>query len=144
MDKVELVGAIAECWNQAGLSYAIAHGIDDYPHAIGRDVDVLIDRHHVTPAIALAERVLRDRGLLVARPPRLWGERVLAADSALSDDVLEIHTAVRLTWRNVLLATKPNATTRFGPFAIDPWISIVKRVLLPLLAGSTDKFVRAP
>jgi hypothetical protein len=144
MDKVEVVAAIAECWNQAGLSYAIAHGIDEYPHATGRDIDVLVDRDHVTRVIALAERVLRDRGLLVARPPRLWGERVLAADSALSDDVLEIHTAVRIAWRNVVLVAEPKATTRVGPFAIDPWVSIVKRIILPLLAGSTDKFVRAP
>jgi hypothetical protein len=88
--------------------------------------------------------VLRDRGLLVARPPRLWGERVLAADSALPDEVLEIHTAVRIAWRNVVLVSEPNATTRVGPFAVDPWVSSVKRLILPLLAGSTNKFVRAP
>jgi hypothetical protein len=144
MDKVELVAAIAERWNEAGLSYGIAHGIDEYPRAIGRDVDVLVERDHVARAIALAERVLRDRGLLVARPPRVWGERVLAADSALSEDVLEIHTAVRIAWRNVVLVAAPKATTRVGPFAVDPWVSIVKRIILPLLAGSTGKFVRAP
>ena len=144
MDKVELVAAIAECWNQAGLSYGIAHGIDEYPSAIGRDVDVLVERDHVSRAIALAERVLRNRGLLVARPPRVWGERVLAADSALSEDVLEIHTAVRIAWRNVVLVAEPKAMMRVGPFAVDPWVSIVKRIILPLLAGSTDKFTRAP
>jgi len=144
VNKVELVAAIAECWNQAGISYGIAHGIDEYPRATGRDIDVLVDRDHASRAITLAERVLRDRGLLVARPPRLWGDRVLAADSAPSDDVLEIHTVVRIAWRNVVLVAEPKATMRVGPFAIDPWVSIVKRIILPLLAGSTDKFVRAP
>ena len=100
MDKVELVTAIAECWNQAGLSYAIAHGVERYPHATGRDLDVLVDRDHVTRAIALAERALRDRGLLVARPPRLCGERVLAADSASPDEVLVYHTPVGIAWRH--------------------------------------------
>ncbi len=37
-NKVAVLEAVAAAWNQAGIIYAVAHGIDGYPATIGRDL----------------------------------------------------------------------------------------------------------
>ena len=89
MNKVALYEAIANHWNREGIRYAVAHGIEAYPNGVGRDLDVLVDRAQTHRALDLAEQVLEMNGLIVARPPRLWGERLIAAALDPKPDLLE-------------------------------------------------------
>lgn len=48
----------------------------------------------------------------------------------------------KLSWRSVLFADHPNAVVRKDSFKIDPWVSFVKRVLMPILVGDLQRFMR--
>jgi hypothetical protein len=135
VDRVALADAVARCWNRAGVRYAVAHGIDEWPERLGRDLDVVVARRDGGRAVASARDVLRAHGLVVVRPPPLWGERRVAADPDAPDDLLEIHTTTAITWRNTAIVERPEPAGRVGPFAVDPWVGVAKRVVLPLLAG---------
>lgn len=137
MDRIALTEAIARRWNEAAVVYAVAHGIDEWPGRLGRDLDVVIAAPDVARAITIARDVLQSHGLAVVSPPPLWGERLVAAERDAPDDLLEIHTTPRITWRNTAIVERPEPAGRVGPFAIDPWIAVAKRVVLPLLAGRT-------
>lgn len=144
MSKIALLERVAEEWNRIGITYAVAHGIDDYPARVGRDLDVLVARRDIARAIDAAEQVLEASGLRVGRPPRLWGERLIASLDGPTPDMLEVHAIPTLTWTGSVLADRPRPSERVGPFAIDPWVSFVKRVLIPLLAGASSRWRDAP
>lgn len=79
------------------------------------------------------------------RPPGLWGPRLLAVRrTGGTFDSIEIHTFTKLGWAYAFVATEPHPGLCKGPFKIDPWVSFVKRVLTPLLAGDTERFRRRP
>lgn len=142
MDKVALLEAVAECWNRHRLPYAVAHGLEAYPSCVGRDLDVVVSWRQARRAIDLAQGILEQSGLAVARPLGLWGERLVAASFDPEPDLLEIHAVERICWRFATLAADPISSTRLGPFAIDPWVHFAKRMLLPALAGETRKLRR--
>lgn len=145
--RAEMFTAVAAAWKNAGLTFAVLHGAEDYPRAIGRDLDVFIPRRHVKQAMALARAVFADQGCQVATPPNLWGSRVVAADPADPhgwNSTLEIHALVRLNWRHVVLADQPCPVADGGPFPTDPWATFAKRILLPVLSGDLRRFLSRP
>jgi hypothetical protein len=144
MNKVALLERIAAEWNGIGITYSVAHGIDGYPEQVGRDLDVLIARRDIARGMDAAQRVLEESGANVGRPPRLWGERVIALLDGPTPDMLEVHAVRAFTWNGSILADSPVPSERIGPFAIDPWVSFVKRIIMPLLAGASDRFRGAP
>jgi hypothetical protein len=142
--KIEILETIAEAWNEAGINYAVAHGLEKYPDTCGRDLDILVESGHVAEAIRIAGQLLCERGLAVAQPPPLWGARLVAFHAGTWDDAIEVHTMPRLSWRNVTFASRSKASAWIGPFKVDPWVSFAKRVMTPLLAGETLRFTRKP
>jgi hypothetical protein len=139
VDKISLLETVADRWNSAGIPYAVAHGLEGYPDRVGRDFDVLIPSRHGRHAIELAHEILQNAGLIVVRPPRLWGERLVAAGFDPQPELLELHTVDEISWGFAPLVGQPTPTIRVGPFAVDPWATFVKRVLLRALAGQTTK-----
>lgn len=131
---------IARAWNDRGLSYAVAHGLTRTPGVYGRDLDVVVRAADLDEALDIGARELADAGFELARPPRLWGERIVAIRPDDPGRMLELHLLDGLGWRNVRLAGAPRATMSKGPFSIDPWISVAKRVLHPALAGDLERF----
>lgn len=142
VERVAIAEAIAEAWNQKGINYAIMHGLEEYPASIGRDLDILIQADQEQQALMVATRVFQEHGWSVVHPSAIWGERLVAFLSW--HQALEIHALTRLSWRNVIFRSHPNAIVYKGPFKIDPWASFVKRVLMPLLVGNTERFFRKP
>ncbi len=143
-DKVALLEAVAQAWNQAGINYAVAHGVEGYPVRTGRDLDVLVQSDQIELALSLAAAVFRDGAWRVAYPPAIWGKRLIAVPRSGTRGMLEVHTLSALTWRNVTLANHPTPTTWIGPFKVDPWVSFAKRVVGPLLAGDLRRFLVKP
>jgi hypothetical protein len=142
--KLALLERVARTWNQAGINYAVAHGLAGYPARTGRDLDVLVQSDQIDLALSLADGVFRDGRWRIAYPPAIWGKRLLATTSRGSRDMLEIHTLSALTWRNVTLANHPAPTGSIGPFKVDSWVSFAKRVVGPLLAGNLRRFSLRP
>ena len=143
-DNVTILEAVAETWNRAGINYAVAHGLEGYPARTGRDFDVLVQSDQIDAALSLAEGVLLGEAWTVAHPPAIWGKRLIAASSSKKKGVLEVHTVSAITCWNVSLANHPVPTDWIGPFKVDPWVSLAKRVLGPLLGGGVGRFVARP
>jgi hypothetical protein len=143
-DNVTVLEAVAETWNRAGINYAVAHGLEGYPARTGRDLDVLVQSDQIDAALGLAEGILLGEAWTVAHPPAIWGKRLIAASSSKKKGVLEVHTVSAVTCWNVSLANHPVPTDWIGPFKVDPWVSLAKRVLAPLLSGGVGRFVAKP
>jgi hypothetical protein len=142
--KVAAAAAVAEAWNLAHLEYAVAHGVEDFPQGVGRDLDVLVKPGQGRRAVGLARAALEAHGYQVLLPPSLWGHRLLALRGEDWSDLLEIHTLEGIGWHHTVFAAQPNPTGRIGPFAVDPWASFAKQILLPLLANGLQRFTQQP
>lgn len=139
MDRVKIAELIAEEWNARGIKYAVAHGVENYPSSLGRDLDVLINKEDVEEALKIVVEICKNHQWIYVKPPDLWGKRLVLFGRDLWKDSLEIHTLTKLSWRGVTLASEPQPTTYIGPFKIDPWVSFLKGFLMILLAGQVER-----
>jgi hypothetical protein len=147
LSRVEAAEAVASRWKELGIAFVIAHGVEDYPDAIGRDLDIHMDPRHAHRALEEARQTLTKAGWpTVVCPPPLWGARLVALTPDGDDryEYLEFHTAAGFAWLALPLVTADvSATSRVGPFPVNSWTTFAKAVLLPLLAGDTFKFTPA-
>lgn len=143
MDRVKIAELIAEEWNREGIEYAVAHGVENYPNSLGRDLDVLMKKEDVERALKIVVEIGKNHDWICIRPPDLWGKRLVLFGKDLWRDALEIHTLTKLSWRGVTLAAEPQPTARFGPFKIDTWVFFVKDFLMILLAGQVERLNEA-
>lgn len=140
MNKIAALEGVARAWNEAGIPYAVAHGLEGYPERCGRDLDVLVPSDAAAAAMTLARRALERMGLTVVQPPELWGKRLVAVEATRMADMLEVHTIPALAWANTTFVARPRPSGNVGPFQVDPWASFVKKALQPVLAGDMERF----
>lgn len=144
MNWAHLLACVAAEWNAAGVAYAVVHGAERYPDALGRDVDVLVARGDADRALGIARDVLSASVGDVVEPPPLWGRRLVAVSGSGPGETFELHLQHELRWRTVVVAASPRATGRHNELAIDPWAAWAKRVLLPVLSGRTERMASRP
>lgn len=136
-NRIQIAELLAEVWNSLGLRYAIVHGVENHPKAIGRDLDILVHHGDSAKMLASARGLLSKEGWTAIEPPDTWGERIVAfADS----EGLELHTMTQLAWREIPLAATPRVVDG-GLFPRDPWASYCKQVLMPAFHGDLNKTV---
>lgn len=147
--RVALAEAIARAWNEYALSYAVVHGLEDYPARLGRDVDVLLRRQDVRPAVALAVETAREHGFeTVLFRWSHWGLYQLAfldpdASLALPLDLLCTARVWRAKW--VRMVDKPlldrltAGDGQTGPFAVSNTGRFLKSLVRPLLCGDVSR-----
>ena len=136
MNRVALAEACAERWSQLGLRWAVVHGLEGYPDQLGRDLDILVHRADLDAMAESAIEVLAASGFDVARPPDIWGKRVIGFNGA---EAIELHAVTKISWREICLAEEPRSTEMRGPFPVDPWAALAKQVVLPAWAGETER-----
>lgn len=136
MNRVELAEACAERWSQLGLRWAVVHGLEGYPDQLGRDLDILVHRADIDAMVESASEVLAASGFDVARPPDIWGKRVIGFNGT---EAIELHAVTKISWREICLAEEPHNTEMRGPFPVDPWAALAKQVVLPAWAGETER-----
>ncbi len=137
-EKMITLERIARSWNAAGIRYAVAHGLENYPAAIGRDLDLLIDERDMEMAIRLAVQELQIGDYRITQPPNPWQAAALFAFGV--SNTIEIDFIPRLFWGGVVLAEGvSNSLISIGPFKVDLWASFAKRVLLRVLYGIAPK-----
>lgn len=141
--RVQAAEAVASRWKQLGILFVIAHGVEDYPLAVGRDLDIHMDAGDADRALLEARQTLAKVGWPTAVcPPPLWGARLvaLAPDGADRYEYVEFHTAAGFAWLALPLVTADVAPTSWiGPFPTNSWTTFAKAVMLPLLAGDFAK-----
>ena len=133
--RVKAVERIASAWNREGIVYAVAHGIEQYPDELGRDIDVFVQRRHLEKARRLAIAILRDYFEVVIAPEwDVWPLRQIFAFG--EENSLQIDLFTALLWGPVALVEDVNpVATVHGLFKIDPWANFAKNVLLKILGG---------
>jgi thymidylate kinase len=131
--KVAFLEGVADAWNRRGIEYAVCHGIEGYPHSVGRDLDVVVRGKQLRQAARIASGYLSACGFLVLEPVKPWGGKWLFAFR--QDLRLQIDLIPFLFRGPALFVASPHPTRRVGPFAVDPWASFAKRVLMPVLGG---------
>jgi len=135
MDKVRIIEHIIKCWNEYGIKYAVGSGIEDYPLAIGRDIDIFINKQELEIAFSLAIEELMKLQFTVVSPIKCpWKIRQIFA---LADDCqIQIDLFYDgFLWGPVRIIDRIEPIYRIGPFKVDPWVSWVKRVLIKVLIG---------
>ncbi len=131
--KLAALEAVAEAWNRQDISYAVCHGIERYPAAAGRDLDVMVRASHIRRAAAIAADELASGGFVVLSPANPWGAVWLFAFRGSLH--LEIDLIPFLSRGPVLLARNPHPSRQVGPFKVDPWAGFAKGILMPVLGG---------
>jgi len=140
MDKIEFMKKLAETWNENGINYAVAHGLENYPKELGRDIDIFVDIRHFNKALGLLEDLCKNLGIrrIFDTDRKPWGKRLTFIE--FEDGVLEIDISYKgLSVGPLKLVGNINPTEQLGPFKVDPWASFAKRVLGRLLSGKKPK-----
>lgn len=142
--RVQAAEAVVSRWNELEIPFVIAHGLEDYPRALGRDLDIHMDPGHARQALREARQTLATVGWpTVVCPPPLWGDRLVALAPNGDDryEYLEFHTAPGFSWLFLpLVTTQVSVTSWTGPFPTNTWTTYAKAVMLPLLGGETSRF----
>jgi len=133
--RVRVIEQIVSAWNSEGIVYAVAHGIEGYPHKLGRDIDVFVKKHHLEKARKLVIEILKENFEVVIAPRwDVWSMRQIFAFG--EENSLQIDLFTGLSWGPVYLVKDVNPVgivNRF--FKFDPWVSFAKNVLLKILGG---------
>lgn len=130
---------LAEALENSGVPYAVTSGIDGFPDAIGRDIDLLIEERDRLAVVKAAARTFCAAGWKLASRRRLNGHYWCFAVDDSTKTVCEFDLAGPLQWGPAIFADHPYPDTKTGPFAVDSYARLVKRLILPLLAGKADK-----
>jgi hypothetical protein len=140
---VDVLHEVAEAWNRVGIGYAVANGLEGYPQTTGRDVDVVVAPAHLQAAGEIARAVMQRNGMLpVSRCTRELMQHIGICPRGGNAVIIDLFPGLR--WGPVRLVEAPRPRGRVGPFAIDPWASFVKRILLHVLVAPGAKFAKAP
>ena len=148
--RSELAEAIATSWNDAGIPYAVVHGLERYPGGLGRDLDLVIRREHVPPASEIAVDQGRAHGFdTVLFRWSYWGLYQLALIDAggrtsLPLDFLCTTGVWRAKWVRMvdetLLEHLVRSDGRIGPFRASCEGTFLKSCVRPLLCGDLSRF----
>ena len=141
---VEAAEAVCAEWRELALPFVVMHGLEGYPGALGRDLDILMRRADARIGLSHAARTLRGMGWsTLVCPPRLWGWRLVALreDDGGALSYLELHTIRSLRWAALrLVQGGEQPTGHVGPFPVSAWATFAKTVLTPMLTGDTARF----
>lgn len=130
---------LAEALENSGVSYAVTSGIDGFPDAIGRDIDLLVNERDRLAVVNAAAKTFRAAGWNLASRRRLNGHYWCFAIEDSTKTVCEFDLAGPLQWGPAIFADHPYPDIKNGPFAVDSYARLVKRLILPLLAGKAEK-----
>jgi hypothetical protein len=130
---VSLVETIVKEWDNTGICFAIANGIEDYPQTLGRDLDVFISPKEIERALFLAGKILREGGWTFVHPKTPYSIKQIYAFKG--SHCLQLDIFSRLSWWLVPLVQKIGPRVKNGPFWVDPWVHFAKAILIKLLAG---------
>lgn len=142
-DATTVLRALADGWNDRGIGYAVANGLEGFPEARGRDLDVVV----APPQLREASDITIATLLRYGRQPVVRRRRELIQHIGFcpaGGEAVIVDLFPGLRWGPSRLVECPDPSGFVDRFAVDPWASFVKRILLHVLVGPTAKFSRAP
>lgn len=146
--KIEVLENLARQWNEAGFSYAVANGLQGYPQTIGRDIDVVTSPEDLKKTLFRTIDFLKEEKFTVLPYKLGWPYWIVAfrreGNGILSVQVdLFDHLQWGFSW--VVDGLGSESLVKFeGPFKIDAWSTIGKRIVLNGLSGNFETFEEKP
>jgi thymidylate kinase len=137
--RIKAALLLAEALENSGVPYAVTSGIDGFPDAIGRDIDLLVEERDRLAVVKAAAKAFRAAGWNLASRRRLNGHYWCFAIDDATKAVCEFDLAGPLQWGPAIFADRPCPDTKTGPFAVNSYARLVKRLILPLLTGKAEK-----
>ncbi len=147
--RLEAADQVFESLTNASISWAVMHGGEGYPVAVGRDFDVLVEENDRIKASKIVEKILVKDGWKVCFVPLPWNvTQVIASKHAPCGIVaFEIDFVSYLTWHGIGLVDGPfedeEVEIRNG-LRCAVWAGFVKRVLIQCLTGNWEKLASKP
>jgi len=136
-ERIRIVERIVDNWSNQGLKFAVAHGIEKYPHELGRDLDVFFERKYLEKAFQAACAILVNNNWKVVKTRTPYQ---LTQLYAFKDNIhLQIDFFKKLNWWIIPLVDNISISCQVGPFSIDNWAYFVKVILIQLLAGNLPR-----
>jgi hypothetical protein len=142
--KVQVARELAGSLDAAGINYAFIHGLERFPAAMGRDLDLLVQHDQMDRAVLGAMRHFRGQKWHFVAHRRLNGHYWCFVAPPDRRIVCEFDLIPCLRWGPAILVDRPHPVAGIEHFKTDPWASFVKRVLLQLLSGNTAKLHKRP
>lgn len=147
--KISALEDLARAWTEAGITWAVTNGLDDYPKGIGRDLDIVIERGALLDAVAVTIENLSSQGWTVLPNRQGWIWWIVAFRrggageiESLQVDLFE-HLQWAFTWVIDGVARDGCLVTR-GPFLEDSGGRVAKRFLVHALSGGIQTFRKKP
>lgn len=147
--KIEVLEQLACVWNDAGLKYSVTNGLQGYPSEIGRDLDICFHEDHLRRALGLTVDHLKEKGFTVLPYKLAWVYWVVAFrvtdDGAV--DSIQVDLFDHLQWAFTWIIDGPgdsSEATSIGPFQIDHWSPVAKRLVLNALSQNYRVFEKKP
>jgi hypothetical protein len=142
--KVQVARELAGSLDAAGINYAFIHGLERFPAAMGRDLDLLVQHDQMDRAVLGAMRHFRGQKWHFVAHRRLNGHYWCFVAPPDRRIVCEFDLIPCLRWGPAILVDRPHPVAGIEHFKTDPWASFVKRLLLQLLSGNTAKLHKRP
>lgn len=146
--KIDLLEGLAQAWTSDGLSWAVCNGLDGYPDGIGRDLDIVIERKDLRPALARTVDYLRDAGY-TPLPFKLgwlyWVVGLIEHEGVVESVQVDLFDHLQWAFSWPVDGVRPSRELeKQGPFLIDPAASIGKRIIINTLSGNSGIFAKKP
>ncbi len=144
--RIQAWETVAKAWNKSGLSYSVLHGLEGYPHSVGRDLDVCMRRADINRGANLAEGELRKDGWFTVRFDRIWAHWLFGFRYQHGTvEGLEIDFLPTMQTGLVRFLDIPSHSTKtVGPFPQDIWGGFVKRILMQFYGSNGVRFRSKP
>jgi hypothetical protein len=147
--RVVLAEELASAWGERNLACTVVHGLERYPERIGRDLDIVVRREDVRPAVESAVACGLEHGFeTVLFRWSHWGLYQLAlldthASTALALDFLCTTDVWRAKWVRMVdgptLHRIAAGDGQIGPFTVSHYGRFLKSCVRPLLCGDLSR-----
>lgn len=146
--KIGVLEELAEVWNQAGLTYSVTNGLQGYPETIGRDLDICFLDSDLIRARDLTISSLKSQGFTPIVHHLAWVYWIVGIRRRGEEiDSVQIDLFDHLQWAFCWLidgVSEVNRPSKEGPFQVDAWSPVAKRLVLNALAQNYSTFEKKP
>lgn len=135
--KTAAAEELARRWNEAGCVYAVANGVEEYPASVGRDLDVLAAPGDLGRMVDVILVAAEERGWTAVVQRLGWIYWImLGAETAEGRKSFQVDLFDHLQWGFTWLLDGRHLDGRrqAGPFWVDAWSALAKRLLINVLS----------
>ncbi len=143
--RIEIFLNLVEFWNLHQFEYGVAHGLENFPKRIGRDVDVLVSNDNIEKMLTVTENFLKNQGWIVKTIKKPWAYWIHIFKNINGEMIgFEIDLFSRMSWGSLMLVIGPCLISYKDNIPLSVWGGFVKRVFIQILGGNFNRFVDRP